>query len=119
MRGGLLLLLGAVDPIDDQPLRGLVGGERGDRQVGHVGIDTRAPPGRDHGPAIPSARRLIPLPVDEQMRVKAPAAGGFAVTHPHQVDLVPDVRVGQEMRQVWPLPRPGWQPHRQDEIPGG
>lgn len=37
------------------------------------------------------------------MRVVAPAARCFALTHPHQVDLVPDVRVGQEMGQVRPL----------------
>jgi hypothetical protein len=62
---------------------------------------------------------LIPVAVDKQMRVIAPATGGFAVTHPHQVDLVPDARVGQEMGQVRPLARSGRQPHRQDEITGG
>jgi len=52
------------------------------------------------------------------MGVVAPAAGCFAVPHPHQVDLVPHGWIGQEMAQMRPLTGPVGQPDRQHHVCG-
>ena len=93
------------DLLDNQ-LLGMPGGEGGQRQVGHVGIHTRAPTGGDLGATRPGGRGLVAGLMGQQMGVVAPAAGCFAVPDPHQVDLVPHGWVGQEMAQVRPLARP-------------
>jgi hypothetical protein len=102
---GLLLLRCAVDLVDDQPIR-LIIGERRHRQVGHVGIHPGPPASRDLGAAGPGGRGLMPALMYEEVGVVPPAARGFTVGDPYQVDLVPDAGIGQEMGQVRPLARP-------------
>ena len=83
---------------------GTVVGEGRQRQVGHVGIHPGAPTARNLGPASPCRRCLVAGLVSQQMRLVPPPTRSAAITHPHQVDLVPHGGVGQEMRQVRPLP---------------
>jgi hypothetical protein len=84
-RGSLLVLLGAGDLLDDQ-LIGMAAGERGQRQVGYVGIYTRAPTGGNRGASRPGGRGLVARLVGQQMDVVPPAAGCFAVPDPDEVD---------------------------------
>jgi hypothetical protein len=53
------------------------------------------------------------------MGVIPPAAGGFAVPYPYQVDLVPHTRIGQEMVQVRPLAGSLGKAHRQHQVAAG
>jgi transposase len=98
----LLLLAGAADLVDHQMLR-MIGGEGGQRQIGDIGIQPRPPAGGDLGASRPRRGGLVAGLVGQQMRVIAPAPGCFAVAHPHQIDLVPHTRIGQEMTLVRPL----------------
>ena len=86
---------------------------------GHVRIDPGPPAGGGRRTPSLGARRLIAGHVGEQMRVVAPAAGCFAVADPHQVDLVPDRRVSQEVVQVRPLPCALGQSDRHHHVPAG
>ncbi len=94
--GGLLLFGSAGDLLNDQ-LIGMPVWKRGQRQVGHVGIHPSAPVRGDLGAAELGGRGLVAGLMGQQMGVIPPAAGRFAITHPHQVDLVPHTRIGQKM----------------------